>query len=396
MPWKETCAMEQRMQFIGDWLSGEYSKSELCRRYGISRPTGDKWIKRYEELGPRGLEERSRAPRHHPNATPEVVVEAIVKMKLAHPGWGPKKVLDRLRRERPEVRWPADSTGGEILRRADLVRPRRRRRRVPMGEPFGACKASNDTWSIDFKGDFLLGNGKRCYPLTISDNHSRYLLQCRALSRTSFEEVQPWVEWTLREYGLPAAIRSDNGPPFASLALGGLSRLSKWLIRLGIRPERIQPGRPDQNGRHERMHLTLEEEGVHPIQATLPAQQRQFNTFLEEYNHHRSHEALDRQTPASVYRPSTRPYPSRLPRVEYDAGVEVRSVRHNGEIKWRGHLIYVSEVLAREPVGLRQIDDHLWELRFSFHLLGYLDERTMKVSAPRYQRRSRNNPGETM
>ena len=391
MPWKETCAMDQRIQFIGDWLSGSYRKSELCRIYGISRPTGDKWIKRYEAMGIMGLEELSRAPHRHPNATPEAIVEAIVKMKLAHPTWGPKKVLDRLRRERPDVVWPADSTGGEILKREGLVQKRRRRLRATIGEPFGDCQGPHDTWSIDFKGDFRLGNGKRCYPLTMTDNHSRYLLQCRALYKTGYQQVQPWVEWTLREHGLPRAIRSDNGSPFASLALGGLSRLSKWLIRLGIRPERIEPGRPDQNGRHERMHRTLKEAGVLPIQASLTAQQRQFDAFVEEYNYHRAHESLERQPPASLYQPSSRPFPSRLPPVEYDEGTEVRSVRHNGEIKWRGQRIYVSEVLAREPVGLQRVDDHRWEVRFSFHLLGYLDERTMTISAPRYQRKSHRN-----
>jgi transposase InsO family protein len=378
--------MDQRIQFIGDWLSGAYSKSELCRTYGISRPTGDKWIKRYETGGAAGLKELSRAPRHHPNATPERVVDAIVKTKLAHPGWGPKKVLDLLRREAPEVTWPADSTGGEILKRAGLVKPRRLRRRAPLSGPFVNCEGPNDSWSIDFKGDFLLGNGKRCHPLTISDNYSRYLLRCRALTRTGYDQVQPWLEWTLREWGLPLAMRSDNGPPFASLALGGVSRLSKWLIRLGIRPERITPGRPDQNGRHERMHRTLKQDGVQPVQTTLAAQQRQFDDFVEVYNQHRSHEALNRQTPASIHQPSPQPYPDRLPPVEYGDGVEVRSVRHNGEMKWRGQRLYVSEVLAKEPVALRQIDNHLWELRFSFHFLGYLDERTMTISTPRHKR----------
>ncbi len=387
MPWKETCAMDQKMRFIADWLSGEFSKSELCRVYGISRPTGDKWIARYEALGPRGLEEWSRAPHHCPHATPQAVADRIIEAKGLRRSWGPKKVMDHLRKTEPEMCWPADSTAGAILKRAGLVQPRQRRRGAPASEPFGECQAANDTWSIDFKGHFALGSGQRCHPLTMSDNQTRFILQCRGLSRTGYRQVQPWVEQTLREYGLPRAMRSDNGAPFASTALGGLTRLSVWLVRLGIRPERIAPGRPDQNGRHERMHRTLNEAGVHPIQATMTAQQRQFDAFVEEYNYLRSHEALGRQTPGSVYRPSPRPFPKRLPPVEYEEGLIVRHVRHNGEIKWRGHRLYVSQTLAQEPVALEQIDNHLWKLRFSFHLLGYLDERKMTISPPKCKSR---------
>lgn len=377
MPWKETCAMDQRVQFIADWLSGEYTKRALCEAYGISRPTGDKWIERYKALGPGGLKERSRAPLSQPNRVPEAIRTRIVQTKLAHQDWGPKKVMDWLRAQGPEQSWPADSTAGEILKRAGLVRPRRRKRRVaPYTEPFGDCDQANHTWSADFKGDFALGNGQRCYPLTISDNYSRYLLQCRGLARPSHESVRPWFEWVFREVGLPRAIRTDNGLPFASLAVGGLSALSAWWIRLGIRPERIRPGRPGQNGRHERMHRTLKAAALAPIEANMAAQQERFDIFVEQYNTMRSHESLGRQTPASLYRASQRPYPAKLAPVMYDEGVTVRSVRHNGEIKWQGRLLYVSEVLAKEPVGLRQVDNDRWELRYSFHLLGYLNERT--------------------
>jgi putative transposase len=382
MPWKETCAMDQRVRFIADWLSGAFTKTELCAAYGISRPTGDKWMRRYEERGPDGLKERSRAPNTHPNAVPEALRVAIVETKLAHQHWGPKKVMDCLRRERPQVAWPADSTAGEVLKRAGLVCPRRRRRRVvPDTQPFGTCRQPNSSWSADFKGDFRLGNGRRCYPLTISDNFSRYLLQCRALERPTHRAVKPWFEWVFREYGLPEAIRTDNGAPFASLALGGISRLSAWWIRLGIRPERIRPGKPSQNGRHERMHRSLKDAGVQPIQPTTAAQQRQFDAFVQEYNWQRSHEGLGRNTPASVHRPSPRPYPARPAPIEYDTGVVVRHVRHNGEIKWQGTLVYLSEVLAKEPVGLAQTDNHLWEIRYSFHVLGLLDERSKTVTS---------------
>jgi transposase InsO family protein len=331
-------------------------------------------------LGADGLKELSRAPHFRPNRTPDPIRRRIVEAKLAHQSWGPKKVMDWLRAKESRQIWPADSTAGEILKQAGLVQPRRRRRRAaPYTEPFGACDRPNRVWSADFKGDFPLKNGQRCYPLTISDNYSRYLLQCRALERTSYQAVRPWFEWVFREVGLPEAIRTDNGVPFSSLAVGGLSALSKWFIRLGIKPERIKPGHPGQNGRHERMHRTLKAAVVEPAQSTMAAQQRKFDAFVEEYNTERSHEALGRQTPASLYQRSPREYPAKLPAVSYDDGVTVRSVRHNGEIKWRGRLLYLSEVLAKEPVGLVQVDTDRWELRYSFHLLGYLDERKGEI-----------------
>ena len=379
MPWKETCVMDQRIKFIADWLSGNYSKRALCDAYEISRPTGDKWIQRYQQAGAGGLQARPCHPHRHPNQTPTHLAQQIVEMKLAHQSWGPKKVMDRLRVLQPANTWPADSTAGEILKRAGLVKPRKRRRRVaPYSEPFGECAESNHTWSADFKGDFLLGNSRRCYPLTISDNFSRYLFECRGLYRPGYKAVRPWFEWAFREYGLPDAIRTDNGVPFASLAAGGISQLSKWWIQLGIRPERIQPGKPAQNGRHERMHRTLKA-AAQPIQATLAAQQRLFDRFIEEYNWERSHESLERKTPGSVYRASLRPYPEKTLTVEYNAGTLIRQVRHNGEIKWHGEYIYISEVLAKEPLGLHQIDNDLWELRYSFHVLGVLDAQTKRI-----------------
>jgi len=381
MPWKETSAMDQRLQLIGDWLSREYTKCELSQIYGISRPTVDKWIARYQTRGPSGLEEASRAPQRHPNQTAISLCEAIVAMKLQHQQWGPKKVLDRLRREQPQRPWPADSTAGLILKRAGLVRPRvRRRHMAPHTEPFRDCAGPNQVWSADFKGDFRLGNGARCYPLTLSDNFSRYLLLCQALTLHTYDVVRPWMEWGFREYGLPEAIRTDNGPPFASLALGGISPLAKWWIQLGIRPERIRPGNPAQNGRHERMHRTLK--AAVPPQPDLQAQQRHYEPFRREYNWERSHEALNRHPPGSVYQASPRPYPPKLRPIEYEAGFIVRRVRHNGEIKWKGHHIYVSEVLAKEPLGLKPVDEDRWELYYSFQRLGIWDPRTNTITQP--------------
>lgn len=383
MPWKESNVMDQRICFIGDWLKHKYSKKELCAAYGISRPTGDKWIQRYLQEGSEGLKERSRAPRSHPATVTPAIREQIIATKLRYQSWGPKKVMDWLRRNHSEQSWPVDSTAGEILSRAGLVKRRTRRRHVPpYTKPFGDCHKPNASWSADFKGHFRLTNGRRCHPLTLSDNHSRYVLLCRALSRTTGADVRPWFEWVFREYGLPEAIRTDNGPPFASLALGGITQLSAWWIRLGIRPERIKPGTPSQNGRHERMRRSLNS-GVHPISHTLTAQQRQFDQWLEEFNWQRSHEALERKTPGSVYTASPRPYPAILPEVEYDCGMTVRRIRHNGELRWRGHLLYLSETLQREPVGLKQVDESLWEIYYGFHLLGYLDDKELKITSPK-------------
>ena len=378
MPWKQTSAMDQRVQFIADWLSDERSKIELCRAYGISRPTADKWIQRYQHDGVKALAERSRAAKRHPNETPQSVREMLIQTKLSHQSWGPKKVVDFLRRRKSEIPWPADSTAGEILKRAGLVKRRVLRRRVtPYSEPFRECRAPNQIWSADFKGDFLMGSGRRCYPLTLSDNFSRYLLVCRALEHPTYEAVRPWFEWAFRRYGLPYCIRTDNGAPFASLALGGVSELSKWWIKLGIRPERIKPGKPVQNGRHERMHRTLKHDV--PPQPTLRCQQRHFDQFVKQYNWQRSHEALARQTPGTVYRVSTRRYGGKVPLIHYPSGMVIRQVRHNGEIKWRGAFIYLSQVLAQEPVGLKRIGPQQWEVRYSFHRLGVLDERIHKI-----------------
>ncbi len=387
MPWKETCAMDQKVRLVADWLSNECSITELSLMYNVSRKTVYKWTSRYVLEGPTGLEERSRSPESHPNATAPGMVKRVVAAKLCHQKWGPKKVVAWLREQHPGERWPAASTAGEILRRQDLVRPRRRKRRTPpYTEPFKEWGKPNQVWSADFKGQYKTKDGRLCYPLTVTDNCSRYLLECRGLSRPTFEETQPWFEWVFREYGLPEAIRTDNGAPFASVGLGGLSRLSIWLIKLGVRPERIEPGHPEQNGRHERMHRSLKESTAQPPRDNLEMQQRAFNEFVHEYNFERPHEALGQRTPSSVYRASARPFPFRLPRVEYDDGVDVRQVRHNGEIKWRGRFIYVSQALAGEPVALQQKEERLWEVRFSFHPLGVLDPSAGKITSLGYPR----------
>ncbi len=299
MPWEQTSAMDQRVKFIADCLSDRYSLSQLFRPYGISRPTAYNGSSATMKLKPKASRSFPRAPHHHPNQTCEEVREMIVETKLYRQSWGPKKVLDYLRGNGPQLNWPADSTAGEILKRAGLVKRRIKRQHVTAySEPFGSCHAPNHIWSADFKGDFALGNHRRCYPLTLSDNFSRYLLLCRALEHPSYAAVKPWFEWAFREYGLPQAIRTDNGAPFASLAIGGVSELSKWWIQLGIRPERIKPGKPSQNGRHERMHRTLKHD-VAP-QLTHQRQQHHFDLFKEQYNGERPHESRGTKTSRQV------------------------------------------------------------------------------------------------
>jgi transposase InsO family protein/transposase-like protein len=381
MPWKETCAMDQRMQLIGDWLTKEFSITELSESFGVSRPTVYKWIGRYRDRGSAALEEMARRPLNHPNATHPEIIKKIVEMKLLHQKMGPKKIVATLQQQYAHVRWPAISTAGEILKRQGLVRRRKRKRRVtPYADPLLGCSKPNSVWSADYKGQFNTGDGKPCYPLTITDNSSRYLLQCRGLGKISQEETLSWFEWTFREYGLPDAIRTDNGVPFASASLAGLSRLSVWFIKLGIKPERILPGHPEQNGRHERMHRTLKEATVDPPKHNLAEQQEAFEEFKHEYNCERPHEALCQKTPASVYQPSPRTYPIRLPPVEYDDDVVVKRVRHSGELYWKGRFIHLSKVLAKEPVALKQVDDHLWRISFSFYPIGVFNELIGTVS----------------
>lgn len=377
MPWKRETTMDQRVKLIGDWLSGAFSKTALSKRYGVSRPTVDKWINRYEQEGPHGLYERSRAPINCPHRTSDEVIAKLIEAKHQHMDWGPKKLVRILATKWPDMPWPAPSTAGEILRQQGLVSQQRRRSQTPpYSQPFRDCEAPNQVWSVDYKGQFKTGDGKWCYPLTITDNDSRYLLACQGLLHPRLKETRPWFEWAFREYGLPEAIRSDNGSPFASVGLGGLSALSVWWIKLGIIPERIKPGRPDQNGRHERMHRTLKAATLRPPARNLYQQQAAFTAFQQEFNVERPHEALGMETPASRYRPSERPYPDRLDLVDYADEFEVRTVRSNGEIKWQGQMLYVSEALAGEPVGLKEIASDQWALYFSTLHIGTLNTRS--------------------
>ena len=387
MPWARTDWMSERVKFISAYLEYEASFSDLCLDFGISRKTGYKWVRRYEADGVAALEDRSRAPHAHPNAVVEHVAEAVVAIRRQHPRWGPRKLKAVLKRKHPRMLLPAASTIGDILKRQGLVRPRRRvRRSSPYGDRLRQYDAPNAVWCADFKGHFPIGGtreGERCHPLTISDGYSRFLLRCHALRRPLTGHVQRVFESAFREYGLPRAIRTDNGPPFSTLAPGGLSRLAVWWIRLGIRPERIMPGRPDQNGRHERMHSTLKAETAKPPRSSFSAQQRAFDRFQVEYNGERPHEALGQDVPASLYRPSLRSYPARLPEPEYPSHFEKRVAYPNGVISFGTTQWYVSICLAGERVGLEPCDDARWRVHFGCIPIGVMDLRRADARAGR-------------
>lgn len=382
MPWKEAVPVEKRWDFVQCALRREQRFSALCRMFGVSRQNGYKWVERFKTLGRPGLEELSRRPKNSPFATPNEQQQMLVALRHKWPNWGPRKLLDVLEKKHPSVRWPAASTVGTLLVREGLVKPRRLRHKTPAYEhPFLAYVEPNDVWCADFKGQFLLRGGRYCYPLTVTDGVSRYLLECRSLPGIHEKPARRALEQLFREYGMPQAIRTDNGPPFAStLAVCGLSRLAVWLVRLGIRPERIEPGKPQQNGRHERMHRTLKQETTHPPAHTLEAQQRVFDSFRRAFNEERPHEALGMKRPAEVYRSSPRQYPEKLNELEYPSWNTVRVVDANGCICVNYTPVFVGRTLVRERIGLEPIDDGVWLVRFGFLEIGRLDERTGKMS----------------
>ena len=391
MSWQETCVMEQRVQFVMDLLDNTYSMSELCRSYGISRKTGYKWLLRYQQSGIAALHDRSRAPHRHPQAISPMVKQAILAVKTRFPQWGAPKIRVRLEREHPDwQRYPAVSTIGRFLRDQHLTHPRKRRHRAsPTPLPLTDGRYINQVWCADFKGHFQTKDGCRCHPLTMTDHASRYLLCCRHVERMNHDQAKICFEQVFRRYGLPHVIRTDNGSPFASIGLAGLSRLSYWWIRLGIYPERIEPGHPEQNGRHERMHKTLKAHTAVPPAKTLPSQQRRFDRFRWEYNQQRPHEALQMRTPSDYYHRSPRPYPKRLPPVWYPESMRVRRVRKGGEIKLNNKLLYVSLPLAGEFVGIEQTDEDKCRLWYCDYLLGYIDCYAWKIipaKATRYVR----------
>lgn len=379
--WKETDRLRERKEFVELYLKQRYEMRKLCELFGVSRKTGYKTIARFREGGWEALEERSHAAKTHPNATDEEVVNRLLEAKRQWPRWGPEKLLDKLRITEPDVNWPAVSTVGGILKRAGLVKSKRRRRQIlhPGRPRISLITRPNQLLNIDFKGNFRTRDGRWCYPLTVTDTFSRSLLVCRGMLHPTYVDTRSTLERCFREYGLPDALRSDNGEPFVSTpSLAGLSRLGVWLIKLGVEQIRTRPGSPQDNAVHERMHRTLKEETAIPPAGNLTAQQRRFNAFRREYNEERPHRALEGLTPASKYSASTREMPRRMPAVEYEGHLEVRRVR-KGCILWKGKHLFLSEVLDRESVGLEETEYGVWSIYFGATLLGLLDEHEGRV-----------------
>jgi len=380
MPWSETSVMDQRIAFIRDCKRGNLSLSELCLRYGISRPTGYKWLKRFDSQGLAGLEERSHAAHRVHNATSDEVASELLAVRFEHPSWGAKKALKVVGDRCPELELPARSTVCDLFDRCGMVERRSRRR--PLGHPgppkLEVC-APNACWSADHKGPIRTLDGRLCYPLTVTDNFSRYLLCCHAEPFISIDGARKRYERLFREFGLPDRIRSDNGTPFASTGLARLSRLSAWCIRLGVMPELIEPGRPQQNGRHERMHRTLKQETARPPKRNLAAQQRRFDDFINEFNNERPHEALGQDTPAQHYRRSLRQMPTKLPELDYPAQFEKRRVGSNGGIRWRKGYVGVTAALVGEWVALEPVDDGEWDVFYGPLRIGRLHEKVMRI-----------------
>ena len=386
MVWRKTCAMEERMRFVMAAVDNAEAFAGLCRRFGVSRKTGYKWLERYHDAGVDGLKDRSRAPLHHPQALPKKIAERCVAVRRAHPSWGPVKVQAWLEEHRPRTRWPAASTIGELFDRESLTVKRRLRRHCPPSTvPFAQCAAANDIWCIDFKGWFITGDGQRCEPLTLSDAHSRYLLRCQAMACTDTDHVWPVLEAAFREFGLPYRLRSDNGPPFASIGAGGLSQLSVKVIKAGVVPERIAPGKPQQNGRLERLHLTLLQDTANPPARTLREQLKRLRSFQRIYNDERPHQALGNATPAAHYAASPRRFDGVLREPGYSADHAVRRVRHNGEIRWQGHTIYISAALTGEPVGLVENNDGTWTVAYGPITLGVIAHGEDRLRKPQNQ-----------
>jgi putative transposase len=372
MPWKESRTMDLRVRLIQEYEQGE-SVTALAEVYQISRKTVYKWLARHEDEGVGGLADRSRAPHESPNKVTEEMIGRIIDARQRWK-WGPRKLRVKLAAAHPKLVLPAESTINEVLKRAGLTHRRKARVRTPpYAQPFGAVEEANQTWCADFKGWFRTGDGTRCDPLTITDAHSRYLLRCQITPKTDGVHVAAIFEAAFRQYGLPQVIHTDNGVPFASRAPGGLSRMSMQWVKLGIVAERSRPASPQDNGRHERMHSTLKQATLQPPERTANRQQDAFDRFQQEYNYERPHEALDDQTPAKCYQPSCRSMPRRIPELEYGDDVEVRRVSQQGSIKIDGERTFISEIFAREWMGLRALDERYFEVLYGSVRVGFFD-----------------------
>lgn len=378
MSWQECNIMEERIKFIARLLEGEKMVG-LCREFGITRRTGYKIYNRYKECGLQGLNDRSRRPYRHSNQLPYQVERAILLVKKEYPSWGAPKIKEKLLRQFPDIHQPAISTIHAVLDRHDLVTRKKRRRYKAEGTILSHAKQPNQLWCADYKGEFMLGNKSYCYPLTITDYHSRYLLACEGQESTKEQFAFTVFERIFKEFGLPDAIRTDNGLPFASPnALYGLSKLSVWWLRLGINIERIKPGNPQQNGRHERMHLTLKKETTKPPAFNILQQPDKFDDFMQVYNYKRPHQAINMKYPAELYTPSSRIY-SGLPDIDYPFADKSVTITHCGRICLNKKKINISSVLAGQKVGITEIDDKIWLLTFMNYDLGYFDEETCRL-----------------
>lgn len=380
MPWLERSTMEERISFVLAFESGTYQMAELCRRYDISRQCGYKWWERYRRDGWEGLKEQSRAPRHCPHRVEAGVVEELLKERRRY-GYGGKKIIARLSQNQPAKIWPSPATADKYFRQNGLTEKRRSRRQgAPKNRPSLDPAGPNQIWTADFKGEFRLGNRRYCYPLTAVDSYSRYLLACRGLESTQGRTARAVFDGLFREYGLPAAILTDNGAPFGqACTLGRLSRLSVWWIKLGIAPLRIQPGHPEQNPRHERMHRDLKKETTRPPAVDLQRQQEKFDQFCRRYNEERPHEGIQMSRPNQLYQASERRYDGREVKLEYPGHYQVKRVRPKGSIKWRGEHLFISEVLSGEYVGFEAVDDGVWSVHLGTYLLGRFDEATRRI-----------------
>ena len=375
----ETNVRDERGRFVHDFESGHWSMTELCERYGVSRPTGYKWLARGRKGGA-GLADRSHAPHQCPHRT-SADVEALIVAARREYGWGAKKLRHVLRSRYPSRSWPARSTFNEILDRHALLQKNRRRRKWthPGAAPL-ETERPNQIWPVDFKGQFRTGDGRYCYPLTVTDHFSRSLLVCHGLHAVATAGTMPVFRTLFREVGLPEAIRSDNGAPFASTSMHGLSALNVWWMQLGIVHQRIPPASPHENGTHERMHRDLKRETARPAAGSLRAQQRRFDAFQARYNTVRPHEGIGDRTPSSLWTPSPRPYPERLLLPVYPAHLEVRRVSTTGTFSLHGAQPFLSEVLRGQDIGLEEVGDGVWNIVYYRTLLGKLDERHRRIT----------------
>ena len=374
MPWKGVTVHEQRQNFIRDYRLTIYSVTELAQRFSISRKTAYKWIHRWERHGEDGLQEEPRTPHSCPWATSDTVRDEVIRLRTVHPRWGPRKLLALIERAHPDWNLPAVSTVARILSKAGLVKPTRRGRKPKHpGCPKHRPEIPNDIWAADYKGQFRLKNGSYCFPLTVSDLFSRYILGVQSHPAVSLEQSQAFFTHLFRTYGLPGRIRTDNGAPFASSALARLSQLSVWFISLGIYPELIEPGRPQQNGIHERMHSTLKRETAMPPAGSMTAQQRRFDAFRDEFNQIRPHEGIDMARPADLYRRSPRSMPKRFTTYDYPAHYLVRRVSRAGTIRVLNRQFFLSSTLKEHYVGLEEVDTGIFDIYFCFYQIGRYD-----------------------